>query len=314
MDGLSLILTSILPPFLLLALGAFARKVSWLRAEADSSLSMVTIRILYPCFILFHILSTEAVAIEYESLLVPIFGFISILFGFILSWGVSRAFKIEPKAAKSFRFCSGIFNYGFIAIPVAQSIFGSGIIVHIILFNLGVEIAIWTVGILILSGNKLSLRGILNPPVLSVVLALCLQSLGGSRVVPVFLFDTIQMLGHCSIPIGLLLIGGSFYELMQDFKFSLKYKTEIAALVTRNVLFPLVILSLVFLLPMPNGMGWIKEILVVQAAMPAGIFAVVIVGNYAEDKDTAMRSIIVTMFASLVTLPLWIILGLSIVR
>jgi predicted permease len=101
---------------------------------------------------------------------------------------------------------------------------------------------------------------------------------------------------------------------MQDFKFSLKYKTEIAALVTRNVLFPLVILSLVFLLPMPNGMGWIKEILVVQAAMPAGIFAVVIVGNYAEDKDTAMRSIIVTMFASLVTLPLWIILGLSIVR
>ena len=38
--------------------------------------------------------------------------------------------------------------------------------------------------------------------------------------------------------------------------------------------------------------------------MPAGIFAIVIVGNYRGDRVTAMRSIIVTMVASLLTLPM----------
>ena len=55
MENLLSILVAVLPPFLLLSVGAFARAVGWLRAEADASLSMVTIRILYPCFILFHI-------------------------------------------------------------------------------------------------------------------------------------------------------------------------------------------------------------------------------------------------------------------
>ena len=56
MDNLIVIFIAVLPPFLLLGVGAFARSVGWLRAEADASISMVTIRILYPSFILFHIL------------------------------------------------------------------------------------------------------------------------------------------------------------------------------------------------------------------------------------------------------------------
>ena len=41
---------------------------------------------------------------------------------------------------QSFRFCSGIFNYGFIAIPVALAFFQSEIVVYIILFNLGLRL------------------------------------------------------------------------------------------------------------------------------------------------------------------------------
>ena len=48
---------------------------------------------------------------------------------------------MERDTAKSFRFCSGIFNYGFIAIPVGEALFGTEIVVRIILFNLGVEVA-----------------------------------------------------------------------------------------------------------------------------------------------------------------------------
>ena len=61
------------------------------------------------------------------------------------------------------------------AIPVASLFFGNDLVVKIILFNLGVEVAIWTVGILLLTSSRFDFRKIFNPPAISVVLALALQ-------------------------------------------------------------------------------------------------------------------------------------------
>ena len=310
MGNLDGILISILPPFILLALGALARKAAWLRAEADASLSMVTIRILYPCFIFYHILGSKEVIVNASTLLTPAYGFASILLGFGLAWVVSKLIRIG-EGVQTFRFCTGIFNYGFIAIPVAHSLFGSEIVVRIILFNLGVEVAIWTVGILVLTTEKFSLKGLVNPPVLSVILALILQSMGGRAFVPFFAWEVVEMIGNCSIPMGLMLIGGSFYELMSRFRFSPGYRVEIAALLVRNLIFPCLLLAFVAWGALPVDMDWMRQILVIQAAMPAGIFAVVIVGNYSGNRDMAMRTIMITMLAGVVTLPLWVIFGLS---
>ena len=49
-------------------------------------------------------------------------------------------------------------------------------------------------------------------------------------------------------------------------------------------------------------MEWMKMVLITQAAMPAGIFAIVIVGNYKADLETAMRTILVTMITALITM------------
>ena len=46
-----------------------------------------------------------------------------------------------------------------------------------------------------------------------------------------------------------------------------------------------------------------------SAAMPAGIFAIVIVGNYKADLETAMRTILVTMITAPITVPVWLVLG-----
>jgi len=56
-------------------------------------------------------------------------------------------------------------------------------------------------------------------------------------------------------------------------------------------------------------MEWMAEVLVVQAAMPAGVFALLVVKNYSESSQVGMRSILATMIGCLVTLPLWIYVG-----
>lgn len=313
MDEFLGIFYSILPPFILLGIGALARGLGWLKSEADSSLSMITVRILYPCFIFFHIIDSET-SFDSSTFITASFGFITILLGFVLSWLVAFVFRIDEDTAPTFRFCSGIFNYGFIAIPVAIAIFDKDIVVQIILFNLGVEIAIWTIGILILSGQKFTLNGVFNPPAISVLVALLVEAMGGQKLIPFFTWNVIESCAMCSIPVGLMLIGASFYKLLSSFHFSRGLKVEMGSVVVRNFLFPTIVLLYVYMGYIPEGILFLGEVLVVQAAMPAGIFAIVIVGNYFGDKDTAMRSIIVTMFASILTLPLWIMLGFSILE
>ena len=312
MDNLIGIFIAVLPPFLLLGVGAFARSVGWLCAEADASLSMVTIRILYPCFILFHILENGDTRIEGATFLMIAIGFASILTGFFLAWVVSKVLRLEEESVRTFRFCAGIFNYGFIAIPVALAFFDSNIVVHIILFNLGVEIAIWTIGILILTANKLSLKGLLNPPAIAVIVGLVLQTTGGKQLIPSFFWEVVEILGQCSIPIGLLLIGGSFYQLMDNFRFSNGLRTEIASLLVRNLFFPCLVISFIASNFCPTDIPFLREVLVIQAAMPAGIFAVVIVSNYSANSVTAMRTISVTMLVSLLTLPIWLSIGFAV--
>ena len=309
MDNLISIFIAVLPPFLLLGVGAFARSVGWLRAEADASLSMVTIRILYPCFILFHILENGDTRIDGATFLMIAIGFASLLTGFFLAWVISKVLRLEEESVRTFRFCAGIFNYGFIAIPVALAFFDSKIVVHIILFNLGVEIAIWTVGILILTANKLSLKSLLNPPAIAVIVGLVLQTTGGKQLMPSFFWEVVEILGQCSIPIGLLLIGGSFYQLMDNFRFSNGLRTEIASLLVRNLFFPCLVISFITSDFCPTNLPFLREVLVIQAAMPAGIFAVVIVRNYSANSLTAMRTISVTMIVSLLTLPMWLAIG-----
>lgn len=86
---------------------------------------------------------------------------------------------------------------------------------------------------------------------------------------------------------------------------------EGASILVRNFMFPSIVLPFLYLFPLPGGMEWMKSVLITQVAMPAGIFAIVIVGNYKGDKETAMRSILLTMIASIITLPLWLMIGVS---
>ena len=312
MENLIGIFIAVTPPFLLLGVGFIARVVGWLRAEADASLSMVTIRILYPCFIIFHILEEGHTKVNEATIPMIFSGFLSISVGFFLAWLVSKIMKIEEESVRTFRFCAGIFNYGFIAIPVALAFFDGEIVVHIILFNLGVEVAIWTIGILILTADKLSLKGLLNPPVIAVFFALIIQATGGKLLIPSFFWQVVAVLGQCSIPIGLLLIGGNFYQLMNNFRFSNKLKTEISALMVRNLLFPALVVCFISSNFCPSNIPYLREVLVVQAAMPAGIFAVIVVGNYSSNRSTAMRVMSVTMLVSVLTLPVWLSIGLSV--
>ena len=241
---------------------------------------------------------------------VVISGFLSITLGFFVARFVARLTRMDVVSSPAFTFASGIFNYGYFAFPVAISLFGEKILPKFIVFNLGVEIAIWTVGILFLASSGFKFSRLMNPPAISIVLALMVKSWGGDEMLPSFVWQVIKMLGACSIPVGLLLIGGNISDLMKGFKFSEGYKVELSSMAVRLVVVPALLFMYAWKGPIPEGMEWIRKVLIVQAAMPAGIFALVVVRIYDGDRKTAMRAIVATMLGSLLSLPIWLYLGL----
>ena len=314
MEDIMEIMMAIAPPMLILLIGGLCRRNGWLRVEADASLSVLTVRVLYPCFFFFHLVGNEDTFSTGNFAFVILAGFICICVGFGCAYIVAKAMDIESKAIPPFTFCSGIFNYGFFAFPVAASIFGEQIIAKIILFNLGVETAIWTLGVWILASNQFRFSRLVNPPIISIILAVSVREIGGEEIVSSFAWEIISLLGGCAIPIGLLLIGGNFADLIGKFRLSDGNKVEISAILVRLVLVPFLIFCYALFAPMPEEMNWLKDILIVQIAMPAGIFAIVIVKNYKGDTETAMRVILSTMIGCLLSTPIWLFMGLKFIR
>jgi hypothetical protein len=70
---------------------------------------------------------------------------------------------------------------------------------------------------------------------------------------------------------------------------------------------PLVFLGLGWLLPLSAEL---RHVIVLQAAMPAAVFPIVMARHYGGDVVTALRVVVATTALSLLTMPGWIQLGL----
>lgn len=303
------VLLAVMPPFILMLVGGVARKFDCLPVEAEASLSRFIVRVLYPCFIVHQVLGAPTPITAREAWSVPVFGFVAICFGFMMAHLIGRMIGLKDRENRAFRFCGGIFNYGFFALPIASIVFGDHLVVKIILFNLGVEVAIWTVGVLILASSGFAWGKLLNPPALSVLLALFLQILGGKELVPEPLWVVLSMISACSIPFALMVIGASFAGLLKGFRPSRGYRVEAGAFFIRNLCLPAMFLFYARWGWFPTEMNWMAQVLVVQAAMPAGVFALLVVKSYKESSETSIRAIMATMVGCVLTLPAWIYVG-----
>lgn len=303
------ILWAVMPPFILMFVGAAARKTGCLPVTMEGSLSRFIVRILYPCFIIHQVLGSAEPVSTNEVWIAPIFGFISITIGFLIAHYIGKFLGLNDRENRAFRFCSGIFNYGFFALPIASQVFGDFLIVKIILFNLGVEMAIWSVGVLILTSSTFSWTKLLNPPAVSVVFALIIQSIGGRELFPDPIWIVLEMISTCSIPFALMVIGSSFAGLFEGFHPSARYRVEIGAFCSRNLLIPACFMGYAVFGIFPPGMGWMAKVLIVQAAMPAGVFALLVVKSYSGASEVGLRAILATMLGCVLTLPAWIYAG-----
>ncbi len=305
------ILVLILPVFALIALGMGMRRLAWLTEEADTSLLKLVVNFLYPCLIFENVLNNDALRVPSNLALAPLMGCLLMILTIMASLYAGRALGLTlGHGLRTFAFASGINNYGYIPIPLMTALFGPASLGVLLVHNVGCEAAIWTVGILVLSGLSLreGWRKLINAPVIALLLALAGNLLGVGPHLPGFIREVIHLCAGCAIPLGLMLIGGTLMQYFARPQELFEPKVTLSAIVLRLGVYPLLYLVAAKFLPCTVEL---KRVLVVQAAMPAGILPIVIAKHYGGHPLTAVRVVIGTTVAGIFVIPLWIRIGLA---
>lgn len=309
------VLAAVLPIFCIAGTGVVLRQLNWLTADADASLLRVTINVLTPCLIFDSILGNQAFSQPGNVWLPPLVGFGTVALGIPFALLLRGATGLrDERARRTFTFVVSAYNYGYVPIPLVLSLFpgeaARTTLAVLFVHNVGVEIAIWSFGLILLGGGTLreSWRKILNAPLFAIVLTLALNFLIGEGRVPAFLRTTAHMLGQCAIPFGVLLIGATMADYAHEFQGVRNARLVIVSCLLRLGILPVLFLLLARLLPCSIEL---KRVITIQAAMSAAVFPVVISKHYGGDPATALRVVLGTVLAGLITIPLWLRFGLK---
>ena len=303
------LLSIVAPVFVLIALGAMLRRRRALTEEAEGSLLGLQVNLLYPCLILKVVLGNTALHHPANLVWPPLVGFGTMVLGFAVGYYAGRALGLHVGTGlRTFAFTVGIYNYGFIPIPVMESLFGREHVGVLLVHNVGCELALWGVGILMLSG--LSLREgwhrVFNPVVCTLVAAVPIN-LWGIRL-PAVVTNAVDALAVCAIPLGLLIFGATLAGYFDRPRQLFDGRTTPGACLLRLVVLPAAFLVLARYAPLSMEL---KRVLVVQAAMPSGMMPLLLARHYGGQPITAAQIIVGTTALGLLVIPLWLRFGLA---
>jgi predicted permease len=256
-----------------------------------------------PCFILDKILGSAVLRSGPVVLWSIGLGYGMIVCGILLGLGVGRLLGMERGTGmRSFALSAGCQNFGFTAAPVVESLWGSGALALLFVHNIGTETAVWSVGVMMLSRERgIPWRRLINGPVIAVTIGLTLVTLGLDDQITGSPRKAMSMIGVGAFPLAILITGCSMMDLVGEEKPNLR--VIFGASLVRLVLAPAAILCAAKFLPISTEL---KQVMVVQAAMPAGMTAILLARMYGGRPAFAVQVVIATTVLSLLTLP-WII-------
>jgi predicted permease len=315
------VLAAVMPVFGIMAIGVLLRQRGWLALSAEPSLLRVCVNLLLPALIFDSVLGNAALRRPENLLLPPLVGFGMAAVGYGLSLLAGRLADLAPGTqTRSFGFTAGLQNYGYLAIPLSVMLFDPATTGVLFIHNVGAELSLWTLGLAVLTGEGFTggWRKVINAPLVALFLAVILNALGAwvTPPEPVFycgrmLVTAMHLLGQCAIPLALLLIGGVVADHLAEIRSPDMGRVIVTAVVVRLGVMPALFLLLARYLPC----SWeLKQVIILQGAMTAAVLPIALTRHYRGDTRTALQVGLGTSVAGLITVPLWIRLGLYLVK
>ena len=305
------LLLLIVPVFALIGVGVAARRLHWIEGEAETSLIRLVVNVCYPCLIFESVAGNTALRSPGNLLLPPLLGFVITWLGIRAGLLVAHGIGLHVGTGlRTFALAVGIANYGYLPLPIMEAIWGPESRGVLLVHNVGVEIALWTVGVLVLSGLSLreGWRKLVSPILITLILAVVFNLSQLTSLLPNVATTTIHALAVCAIPLGLIMTGVNLAQYLHDPRELFDARVSGAAMVLRLGVLPLLILAFAKFLPCSVEL---KRVLVVQAAMPTAVIPIIIARLYGGHPRTAVQIVLGTTALGIFVIPLWLRVGFA---
>jgi len=301
----------ILPVFALIGVGVALRRFQLIEGSAETSLIRLVVFICMPCLAFDTVVGNASLRIPANLFLPPLAGFVTTAVGILVAYGAARLIGLEKGAGlRTFGFSAGVYNYSYIPFPIIGGLWGAQTQGVLLVHNMGVELAIWSVGIVVLTGASLrhGWRRVITPMLVVLLTAVAINLGGAAGYIPAFVRSMAHSLGICAIPIGIVMTGANLANYLDQPSKLLHPKIALTASLVRLGVLPLFMIAFARYLPCS---GDLKRVIVVQAAMPAGVIPIIIAQYYGGQPLTAVQIVLATTAGGLFTCALWIRAGLA---
>ncbi len=276
-------------------------------AEGVTGLTRLLIEVVFPALIFWQIVtkfSFQAYANwwKFFSLSLAITG-LGLFTGFIFSLSFRDGLqKREFMSLVSFQ------NSGYLPLSLLGWIVPkeqlSTILIYLFLFLLGFNLVIWSWGVYFLSAHKaryFSFSSLFSPPVVATLAGFVFVLLKINVFIPKFVLSPLEMLGNCSFPFAVLVVGANLADLYAARPIDIKLMTSL--ILAKLIMLPLIGLAFISLVKVPYYAGMF---IILQLAVPSATSLAVIARRYFKEETLISQGIFVTHIVSLVTLPLFL--------
>ena len=302
---------AVAPVMALIGLGLLLRRVNWISEAGEDTLLSLIVRVLTPCLIFESVVGRATVSGAGDVLLPPLAGFVLTSVSLAVAWYVARALGLTiGHGLRTFALAVGLTNYGYLPLPLMDALFGPDSRAFLFMHNAGVEAAIWTTGVLVVTGAspRAAWRKLLNAPLLALGVALVVKLSGWGVHIPAVAWTFLHALAVCAVPLGLLMTGATFAPHLNDPRQLVNPRVIVTAWLLRLAVLPWVFLLAARYAPLSVEL---KQVLVVQAAMPTAVISVIVARIYGGKPLIAVQIILGTTALAVFTIPAWIKFGLS---
>ena len=304
------ILKIVTPVFIVVGTGTLMRGLRWMSPEADGTLLKLGVNVLMPALIADTVLGNSLLSSAGSLGLPPVVGFTIVVASMGVVAIMLAPLKLPRETVGAGIITAGVQNFGYLVIPLVEALYDRETLGVLFIHNLGVEIAMWSVGVWVLSrkSGEASWRRLISTPAIAVITSGLLNLVHAKEWMPSVVIKSLHILGQSAIPVALLLTGATIYDqLCLGSRERPQYGALTMTLVARIIVLPVLILTFARWLPMPPAL---RNVIVLQAAMPAAMMPVVICRMYNADSRFSVQIILASTALGLVTIPLWIRFGL----
>lgn len=294
--------------FVVVALGFFARKMSWMDDKVDAGLSKLITNITCPALIFSSVLTNEQLPEAGFIINILVISFIAYIPILALAWFAPKLYSGGGSAEGSHQFTIALGNTGFIGFAVVGSIMGSTAVLYASIYNIVFNLMLFSFGAFAVarSGSakvdareslKRTLKSLRGPAMISsiIVLFLALAGITDHGVIG----QGCELLGAMTPPASMLVIGSSLakYDLKRMFGDWRIYPTAFLRLLGA----PAIMFAMASLM---TSDSFLIATLTLENAMPAASMGSILCIMYGGDLETMSKGMFLTTIFSVLTIPL----------